>query len=240
VELLENVEATVKEVEALVERDYSLVSKDLQGLNSRFYNLMKEYEELSLNALKGFGEAVGELKEGRLLSGGVKLVKSVVMGGVAWWKKRQWFNRFFSSLEQLHASRLALVEEKLKAVEEVEREHLPYIREQIDSLLKALSTFPEFEDPSLRERAVNTGETTLLLLLKSYYIEAVALFLKGVYEDVKRGVVVAGNVDSLKLGLLQGIDRVKEKVLSMELPPGSPLYEALRRNAVFGVEDEQD
>jgi len=233
VEVLDQVEETLKQVEELIEKDYAIVNGDLEGINQRFTELYEEYLKLSQGALNDFATGLAELKQGNLFVGGVKLIKSAVVGGWAWWKKERWYKNFTSNLERIHGARLEIVSQKLKDAEAVEKEHVPYIRQRLKEVLRAVGSMPLEEGSSLKERAVQSSEEAILLLLKSYYIEGAAQFVKSVYEDILKARVIAGRVSVMKEGLLRGVSEVKKLVAELDLPQGSPVFEALNRNEIF-------
>jgi len=144
--VLEGAEETLKQVEELIEKDYSIINGDLEGINQKFTELYEEYLNLSQGALSDFITGLMELRSGNLLTGGIKLLKSAVIGGWAWWKKEKWYREFLSNLDRLHGARLEIVSQKLKDVDVVEKEHIPYIRQKLKEVLKSVGSMPVKEE----------------------------------------------------------------------------------------------
>lgn len=232
-EALNQIEETLKQIEELVEKDYKIVNSDLQGINKRFAELYQEYLDLSRKALSDFEVGLTEIKEGNIFKGGVKLLKGALVGGWAWWKKERWYKNFISSLERLHQARLEIVNQKLKDAQIVEKEHIPYIRQNLKEVIKTIGSMPLKEGTSLKERAVQSAEDAILLLLKSYYIEGAAKFVRSVYEDILNARVIAGKVSIMKEGISKGVLEIQKLIKDLNLPKDSAVIEALNRNEVF-------
>jgi hypothetical protein len=223
----------IKEIEELVNKDYQLLTKDLSSISQKFTQLHQEYLEVSRGAVSDLMEGLAELRQKDFLSGGIKLIKAAIKGGVAWWKKKKWFNQFTSALEQIYNTRLEIIEQKLRDIELVEREHLPFIRDTAEKLLQQLVSFNP-SSPQVREGVVDRAESVVITLLKSYYIAGVGKFLKAAYEDARNARVIAGDISIIKEELSRGITEVRELLHKLSPSSDSPLIEVLNRNRVFG------
>jgi len=230
----------LREIEELVERDYRLLTDNLGSVSQRFTQLYREYLEVSKGAVLDFVDGIARLRQGEFLSGGIKLLKSAIKGGVAWWKRESWFRNFISALEEIYSNRLAIIEQKLKDIELVEKEHIPFVRDTARKLLEHIASYSSFSDPTLKEKAVDRAESVAEVLIKTYYISGVGQFLKSAYEDARNARVIAGDASLIRGEFLKGISDVKKLLESLSPSDDSPLMEVIRRNRVFGGNDGQD
>jgi len=223
---LEDIDVKIQKLKEEIDEKLQLVNANLSEIGKSFSLTLNEYNRLMAQSRKLFDEALAQKD---FISFVVKGIGAGFNYLVAKYKKWRWHSKFSSDLKNLKMQRAKIISNKLKDLEELESKFIPYIRENIETLLFQLGKFnKEFVISNSMETQINKRIDALLSnYYKTYFLEGALLYLKQALQDALAGRAIVGNVSIWEKRLEEAVVELKRFIKTIPNIEQSYLYHYL-------------